>query len=209
MKKLFLLLIITSPVLLAVVPQASFSNESIISQTVGQKLKRKPGSKTFDMMLDRIAKKESGPSASDAPSSPDQCRSEALKIQFKCPANWTMPKEEGTALFLSSTDMAAAMYVAQIDTAFRYLHQLDRTAMKKIGHYADGFAVEEISFADENALRVKAFSDGTPSSRMTDYYLIHNEKFYRISFSVTPKELWDEHKFVIQELSKAFSFFDD
>jgi len=63
MKKLFLLLIITSPVLLAVVPQASFSNESIISQTVGQKLKRKPGSKTFDMMLDRIAKKESGPSA--------------------------------------------------------------------------------------------------------------------------------------------------
>ena len=158
------------------------------------------------MILDRTAKKTNSPSASDAPSNPDQCRSEALKIQFKCPTNWTAPEEQNNALFLSSTDRSVAMYVTQIDTALRYLHQLDRTEMKKIGNYADGFVVEEIVFAGENALKVKAFSDATPSSRLTDHYLIHKGKFYRVSFTVTPKELWDEHKFLVQELSQGFSF---
>ncbi len=187
-------------------PQQSSCDESIISQAVDQKLRHEPDFKDYKMMLAEFSGRKTKPATPLVSTKSDRCQSETLGIQFVCPPDWTIPEEKDGTLFLSSSDGSATMSVAKVDKPFRYLHQLDRAGMQELGHYAEGFVVEETTFAGENAFRVKAFSKTNPSSRLTDYYLLHNGTLYKILFSANPKERWEEHKFLIQELAKGFSF---
>jgi len=186
--------------------QRALPDQHLIAQAIDQKLHQKPSEGHYTTLVDALDHRGSTQKspANSIPST--DCYDQTLNVHFICRPEWTIVTEDNGFSLILARDQSAMMTVIKIDQPFKFLYQLNMETLQALGNYAQGFSKEDATFAGETAFKIKAFADTTPPSRLTDYYLMHEGALYRVSFSVQPKERWDEYKFLMQELSNGFGF---
>ena len=146
--------------------------------------------------------------ASEIESRLENCAEKTLEVEFLCDPEWKSGKKGNTVFAVISADPAVTLTIHRRASPVVSLLQWDHQQLKDLGKYADGFRTEQVAFAGEEALKVKAFSEEYPQIRLLDYYLIHDGDLYSILFSVEPKENWDDYKFLLQKIAHSFNFID-
>ncbi len=134
------------------------------------------------------------------------CRDSRLGIRLLCNPDWGLQTEKETMLIIVSSDPAVTITIAQSKSPVIFPEQLTRDALSEMGQYAEGFIVENVTFAKERAICVEGFSREYPEIRLLDYYVVHDFKLYSVLFSVNPKERWPDYRPLIDKIIDSFEF---
>src|SRR3989338_4022312 len=139
----------------------------------------------------------------------DTIRTCSLKnwgVAFKCDLKWNVSEDDepGKMDVIIFEDPLVTVGWKKFDKNVLYLSQLNRFFFEKLGLYEDGFSLENVRFADHDAVLVKGFSADTPDTQRRDYFYLHNEKMVSIFFTLSPKEKWEGGKSLIQEVKNSF-----
>ena len=137
------------------------------------------------------------------------CRDPDLGIRFKCSPKWQVGFEDNAFFFVISEDPEVMLTVVREPSSFISLSELTTPRLKNLGQYADGFQQESITLNGLDAIRVKAFDKNSSDIRLTDIYLINKGYFYKILFSVAPRNEWDRYQFLLRDILREFSFIED
>ena len=136
----------------------------------------------------------------------NRCSDKEFGIRFLCDFGWVQRKVDGAALFMINTDPDVKMKIVRIDMDILFIQQLSRDRLEALGRYGRGFVIDEVKVAGLKAIKVKAFSEVDPDERLCDYYFVHDKTLYGLMFSVAPKDRWDEHKFLFEDIVGNFRF---
>ena len=134
------------------------------------------------------------------------CRDDQFGVRFSCNPDWEIEIHEGSVLLIISKDPAVTMTIAQTATPLVFISQINKKFLQEMGHYSDGFETEQVRLANQDAIKVKAFSREFSEVRLLDYYVLRGKVLYSILFSVNPKDEWDHYKFLIKRITDSFAF---
>ncbi|HBG61857.1 MAG: hypothetical protein A2Y03_03280 [Omnitrophica WOR_2 bacterium GWF2_38_59] len=134
------------------------------------------------------------------------CTIDKFGIKFSCDPHWTIQDIDNNIFVTISNTPSVILTFAKIDSKITFAHQISFEFLEQRNLYADGFKMEDVKFANKNAIKVKAFSKTEPDMRRSDYFLIDGSALYGILFSVYPKESWDDFKFVLKTVEDSIVF---
>lgn len=137
------------------------------------------------------------------------CADSEFGMRFMCEADWKWRRIDSALLIIISTNPTVTLTITRFNSSLTYLQQLTHEYLAGKDLYLDDFRTEDVTFAGNRAVKVKAFSKKYPDIRLTDYYVMHNGNLYGVMFTVYPKEHWDEYQYMVQKISDSFSFLED
>jgi len=141
-----------------------------------------------------------------SPGHSEDCVDRDLGIRFHCNPNWTIQSNPDSLTVIMSASPEVLFTIEKTNFRIGFLSQINELSLESMQRYAKGFGIEHNTIANRETLKVKAFSKKNPEVRLSEYYLIHNLNLYRISFSVKPKDEWDNYKFLIKNIIESFDF---
>jgi len=137
----------------------------------------------------------------------NDCWDDGLGVIFLCDYIWEKKETNANAMFfVVNSDPSVTFKMIKINADILFVRQLNRDKLKSIGQYNDGFMTEEAEVAGFKAIKVKAFARDDHDTRLLDYYFVRNKNLYAVMFLVTPKEKWDNYKFVFQKIVSSLKF---
>ncbi|MFT5387918.1 MAG: hypothetical protein ACI9E5_001053 [Candidatus Omnitrophota bacterium] len=134
------------------------------------------------------------------------CSYDKLHIGFRCHLDWLYAQDKNNFRAVISQDPEVTFSIISVDSGVKFLSQLSAKRLDSFDLYAEGFAIERATMADQKTIKVKAFSKQNANVRLTDYYFVNDNKLYGVLFSVTPKSRWDEVQHLIDYIAKSISF---
>jgi len=133
------------------------------------------------------------------------CYVESSGVKFRCNLDWPVERvEDRLTMFTISEDPFITVTITRFDGEMQYIQQLTRSFFESRNIFLENFQKEEITFAGQEARKLKAFFKEEPDMRSTGYYYIHNSSLHSVLFAIYPRAKWDEYKFMIQEIVDSF-----
>lgn len=135
------------------------------------------------------------------------CKMKDLGVQFMCDLNWKVINEgrPEEAEIILSQDPLITIGWKKFSQNIKFLAQLNKFFFEETGQYQNGFSTEKVNFAGHNAVLVKGYDKLSPQAQRRDYFYLHGDQLVSISFSISPKEKWEEGKVIIQEVKNSFA----
>ncbi|MCA9401117.1 MAG: hypothetical protein KC713_05785 [Candidatus Omnitrophica bacterium] len=138
------------------------------------------------------------------------CKMKNLGVQFTCNLSWKVINEEsGDGVIVLSDDPLVTLTWKQMEHKIRFLGQLNTMFFEKLGAYENGFRTEKVDFAGFQAVMVKGYTNGQSDAQVRDFYFVKDDQLVNVSFSLSPKERWDDGKFLIEEVRNTFAKLTD
>jgi len=133
------------------------------------------------------------------------CYVESSGVKFRCNLDWPVERvEDRLTMFTISEDPFITVTITRFEGEMRFIQQLTRSFFESRNIFLENFQEEEITFAGQEARKLKAFFREEPDMRSTGYYYIHNYSLHSVLFAIYPRDKWDEYKFMIKEIADSF-----
>ncbi len=133
------------------------------------------------------------------------CTVENSGVKFRCNRDWPVERvEDRLTMFTISEDPFITVTITRFDGEMKYIQQLTRSFFSSRDIFLDNFQEEEVTFAGQPAVKLKAFFKEEPDMRSTGYYYIYDSSLHSVLFAIYPKEKWDEYKFMLQDIANSF-----
>ncbi len=129
-----------------------------------------------------------------------------LGYKIKCNPDWGLKAEDNSVLFITSDEPYVVISINKSEDTGRSLDQLTIPVLQEIGRYAKDFQIRHTKIAGYDAVNVKGAPQGYPDTRVSDYYIIKDGYLYSLLFSVSPKEEWETHTDLFDEMLASFQF---
>lgn len=128
-------------------------------------------------------------------------------VQFMCDLKWKVINAEtpAQAQIILSEEPLVTIDWKKFDQNIRFLAQLNKFFFEDTGLYAQGFSTEKVDFAGHDAVLVKGYDKNLPDAQRRDYFYLHDNKLVSISFTLSPKDEWDQGKEIIEEVKESFA----
>jgi len=136
------------------------------------------------------------------------CTDKTLNVGYLCRADYDTQLENGRLVTTLSKEPSVAFKVEKTQLKLGFLSQISKNYLEDSGLYADGFAEEHVRIAGRETLYVKAYGRQNENLRLADYYLINHLELYHLSFSIEPKDQWDNYKFMVKKIAESFYFME-
>ena len=134
---------------------------------------------------------------------------ERLGFKMKCNPEWAIESDEDNLLMVISEapNPEVWLLVSRTSAPGETIEKLDPPTLQGLGEYADGYIVSKITLNGLPAVKVEAQPKGEVSTRILNYYIFQNNFFYRIEFSVSPKEKWETFLPLFEEMIQSMQIF--
>ncbi len=134
---------------------------------------------------------------------------EKLGFKMKCRPEWAIESDEDNLLMVISEAPKPEVWVllSRTPAPGETIEKLNPPSLQWMGEYDDGYIVSKISLSGLPAVKVEAQPKNEPSTRILDYYIFQNDFLYRIQFSVSPKEQWENYYSLFTEMMESFRIF--
>lgn len=136
------------------------------------------------------------------------CTDKSLNVGFLCRSDYDTRLENGRLVTTLSKEPSVVLSVEKTRLRLGFLSQISKSYLEDSGLYADGFGEEHVRIAGRETLYVKAYGRQNENMRLADYYLINHLELYHLSFSIEPKDQWDNYKFVVKKIAESFYFME-
>jgi hypothetical protein len=132
------------------------------------------------------------------------CQTAEYGVKYWCDTQWESQDASDGEMFVISSSPKVTLEFAHTDKKIVFLGQVNTFLLSELGDYKAGFRTERVKFAGREAIVVKGFDKNNPETRYQDYYFIHDNKLAGVKFALSPKEQWDEGKFLIKKVADSF-----
>ena len=126
-----------------------------------------------------------------------------MGIRFGCDLSWKVKRVENANVIVISKDPLVTLSFGPMNSKIKLLGQLSPMKLRKTGMYKSGLKSKYVTLAGFNALKVRGYSKDNSDIRRLDYFFIHDSKLCGMSFSIYPKDRWEDARPVITALTES------
>ena len=134
------------------------------------------------------------------------CDEDSFGVRFLCDPKWLKEVSDEAILVVISSHPEVTLIIARMPSRFAYIEQISTEDLLDLKQYREGFQRERVTLGGYEAIMVKAMSTEAPTKRILDYFLIKDGTLYTILCSVSPREEWDNYKFLFKTITDNIQF---